>query len=166
MKIAYTHYYLARYEQDHDAKHEHMLLANLSAILHEHVRLQPYIRGAMPGPLRRLVTAHLLEFDLGPYDHEVDKDVQPWQGASFPETLTELVNSDLVNFLSGEGGWDRTPNELAGSRATDWSNIRDRMNFIVDLFRSRHLDEGLFEDPFTEAQRRDVLAGAVPACPL
>jgi len=40
------------------------------------------------------------------------------------------------------------------------------MNFIVDLFRSRHLDEGLFEDPFTEAQRRDVLAGAVPAGPL
>jgi len=90
LKIAYTHYYLARYEQDHDAKHEHMLLANLSAILHEHVRLQPYIRGAMPGPLRRLVTAHLLEFELGPYDHEVDKDVEPWQGASFPETLTEL----------------------------------------------------------------------------
>lgn len=166
LKRAYTHYYYARYEPDRDAKHEHMLFANYAAILHEHVRLQPYIRGAMPGPLRRLVTAHLLEFELGSYEHQVDEDVERWKGASFPETLTHLDNRDLVSFLSGEGGWDRTPNDLAGSRASDWSDIRDRMNFIVDLFRSRHLDEGLFAAPFTDAQRREVLAGAVPAGPL
>ena len=71
-----------------------------------------------------------------------------------------------MGFLSGEGGWDRTPNDLVGSRAADWSNIRDRMNFIVDLFRSRHLDEGLFCDPFTDAQCRAVLAGTVPSGPL
>ena len=49
LKRAYTHYYLTRYEPERDAKHEHMLLANYAAILHEHVRLQPFIRGAMPG---------------------------------------------------------------------------------------------------------------------
>lgn len=163
---AYTHYYLARYETHCDARHEHMLLANYCAILHEHVRLQPYISGAMPGPLRRLVTAHLLEFELGEYKHEVGEDVEPWQGASFPETLAQLADEDLASFLSGQGGWDRTPNDLAGSRAVDWSNIRDRMNFIVDLFRSRHLDDGLFRAPFTKAQSRDVLAGNVPSGPL
>lgn len=164
LERAFTHYYLARYESDRDAKHEHMLLANYSAILHEHIRLQPYISGAMPGPIRRLVTAHLLEFEVGPYAHAVDEDVEPWQGtASFPETLAQLENQDLVSFLSGESGWDRTPDSLAGSSAVDWSDIRDRMNFIVDLFRTRHLDEGLFSEPFTEAQRQDVLAGVIPA---
>lgn len=166
LKRAFTHYYCARYEPARDAKHEHMLLANYAAILHEHIRLQPYITGAMPGPIRRLVTAHLLEFALGPYEHAVDEDVEPWQGANFPATLAHLENPDLVSFLSGEDGWDRTPDSLAGSRASDWSHIGDRMNFIVDLFRSRHFDEGLFSDPFTERQNRDVLAGVVPCAPL
>ena len=40
------------------------------------------------------------------------------------------------------------------------------MNFIVDLFRSRHFDPQLFSEPFTEAQRRDVIAGVVPPGPL
>lgn len=159
---AYSHYYRARYETDRDARHEHMLLANYSAILHEHIRLQPYINGAMPGPLRRLVTAHLLEFELGDYEHEVGEDVEPWQGAPYPQTLAHLADEELVEFLSGRDGWDRTPNDLAGSRAADWSNIRDRMNYIVDLFRSRHLDPGLFSEPFTPAQTREVLAGNVP----
>lgn len=166
LERAFTHYFRARHEPDRDAKHEHMLLANYCAILHEHIRLQPYITGAMPGLIRRLVTAHLMEFELGPYAHEVDRDVEPWRGASFPDTLSQLDNQDLVSFLSGEAGWDRTPDTLAGSGALDWSDIRDRMNFIVDLFRSRHLDEGLFSAPFTDAQRRDVLAGVVPPEPL
>lgn len=55
-----------------------------------------------------LVTAHLLEFELGPYEHAVDEYVEAWQGASFPGTLAQLENRDLVSFLSGEGGWDRT----------------------------------------------------------
>lgn len=162
LERAFTHYYRASHETDRDAKHEHMLLANYSAILHEHVRLQPYITGAMPGPIRRLVTAHLMEFELGPYVHEVDEDVEPWRGASFPDTLMQLDNQDLVTFLAGEAGWDRSPDTLAGSGAVDWSDIRDRMNFIVDLFRSRHLDEGLFAAPFTGAQQRAVLSGVVP----
>jgi hypothetical protein len=166
LRRAFTHYFHARYEADRDAKHEHMLLANYSAILHEHIRLQPYIAAAMPGPIRRIVTAHLLEFDLGAYGHAVDEDVEQWKGVAFPETLARLDNQDLVTFLTGESGWDRTPDDLSGSRAVDWSDIRDRMNFIVDLFRSRHLDEGIFNQPFTDAQRRDVLAGVVPPGPL
>jgi hypothetical protein len=153
---AFTHYYRARYEPDRDARHEHMLMANYAASLHEHIRLQPCITGAMQGPLRGMVTAHLLEFELGPYEHAVDEDVEAWQGAQ-PE------NQDPASFPSGESGWDRTPDSLTGSTAIDWSDIRDRMNFIVDLFRTRHLDEGLFSEPFTEAQRRDVLAGVVPS---
>ena len=162
LRSAYTHYYHARFETDRDARHEHMLLANYSAILHEHIRLQPYISDAMQGPIRRLVTTHLLEFELGAYQHEVGEDVEPLRGAPYPDTLMHLADGDLVDFLSGKDGWDRTPNDLTGSRAADWSNIRDRMNYIVDLFRSRHLDPGLFSEPFTPQQVRDVLAGNVP----
>jgi hypothetical protein len=38
----------------------------------------------------------------------------------------------------------------------------DRMNYICDLFRSRHFDPGLFSEPYTEAQRDEIAAGRVP----
>jgi hypothetical protein len=48
----------------------------------------------------------------------------------------------LAHYRSpGMGGWDRTPNDLGASQATNWADLSDRMNFIVDLFRSRHLAE-------------------------
>ena len=118
MERAFTNYYCARYEPDLDAKHEHMLMANYAAILHEHIRLQPYISGAMPGPIRRLVTAHLLEFELGAYQHAVDEDVEPWQGASFPASLAELENQDLVSFLSGEPDGTARPTIWRGAAPT------------------------------------------------
>lgn len=74
------------------------------------------------------MTAHLLEFALGRYEHAVDEDVEPWQGASLPETLAQLENQELASFLSGEGGWEGTPDLLSGSRAVDWSEIADRIN--------------------------------------
>ena len=52
---AFLHYYQASYEQNLDKKHEQMFLANCYAILHEHIRLEPYIQKAMPRLLRREV---------------------------------------------------------------------------------------------------------------
>lgn len=166
LRRAFTHYYLARFAPDANARHEHMLLANCTAILHEHHRLQPYISRAMPGPLRRQVTACLLDYRCGEEQFDVSDDLTPHAGEPFPETLARLENEELRAFLTGADGWDRTPDSLAGSRAADWSCLGDRMNYIVDLFRSRHLHPGLFVAPYTEAQRRQIMAGRVPAGPL
>ena len=162
---AFTHYYNARYEPDQDKKHEWMLLANCYAILHEHIRLEPYIAGSMPRLLRRWVTARLLNFYIGEDELRVGLDVPGEVDQSFPGTLRELDNPELLAFLEGDG-WDRTPNSLAGSQARDWADLRERMNFIVDLFRSRHLSPMLFAAPYTREQRAALLEGRIPTGPL
>jgi hypothetical protein len=40
------------------------------------------------------------------------------------------------------------------------------MNYICDLFRSRHFEEQLYASPYTDEQWETLLAGGVPAPPL
>ncbi len=166
LREAFTHYYLAGHERDLNARHEHMLYANLKAILHEHIRLQPYIAGAMPLPLRGWITSRLLNYQVGMQTLHVDEDILPWHDPAAPTTLRHLENPDLVSFLGGPQGWDRTPDSYVGSRAANWAEVRDRMNYICDLFRSRHFDPGLFAPPYDEQQRAEIEAGRVPPGPL
>ncbi len=163
---AFRHYWLARYEPDANVKHEHMLLANLQAILHEHVRLEPHIAGSIPRPLRRVVTMRMLGFRVGAEELRVSSDLTEAASPGAPESLRHITNADLSHFLAGPAGWDRTPDSLAGSGARDWTDIRERMNYIVDLFRSRHFDAGLFAAPYDERQRAAIHAGRVPPGPL
>jgi hypothetical protein len=57
---------------------------------------------------------------------------------------------------------DRTPNDTAGSAARDWGRLSDRMNLIVDLFRSRQQDRLLYDQPFTFMQVEAFRQGRVP----
>ncbi|HZS91419.1 MAG TPA: hypothetical protein VFE42_28495 [Chloroflexota bacterium] len=162
LKHAFTHYYQARHARDLDDKHQQMLLANLYTILHEHIRLQPYIAGAMPLLARRLITRRLLNFYAGLRKMSVGRDVVPLDGVDCPCTLRHVENAELLSFLNGPSGWDRTPDSLLGSHADNWADIRDRMNFICDLFRSYHVDPGLFGAPYTPAQCAQIEAGRIP----
>jgi hypothetical protein len=49
-----------------------------------------------------------------------------------------------------------------GSASVDWRILDDRMNFIVNLFRSRQQDLTLFGPPFTEEQTRVIEARGRP----
>jgi hypothetical protein len=158
---AYRHYDAASREPDADRRDEHMLLANLLAILHEHRRLEPYIDDSIPRPLRRFVTSRLLDFRVGPESMDVSRDVPAEAG--FPSTLRTVESSDLEEFLRE---WDRTPDTVDGSAAADWTKIADRMNFICDLFRTRQRDPELFAAPYPPRERDEILAGVVPAGPL
>lgn len=166
LRDAFREYWRARHEPDADMKHEHMLLGNLKAILHEHVRLEPYIGGAIPRPLRRVVTARLLDFRAGAEQLRVNRDVPLRDDPRDPLSLRRLTNPDLVAFLTGPAGWDRTPDSHDASGARDWANLADRMNYICDLFRSRHFEEQLYASPYTDEQWETLLAGGVPAPPL
>jgi hypothetical protein len=159
---AFLYYYQASHELNLDTKHEQMFLANCYAILHEHIRLTPFIRAAMPRVLSRFITVRLLRFKLGGEALQVGADILPESVDIFPETLRDLENPELIAFLQGIDGWDRTPNDLSDSHANDWANLKDRMNFIVDLFRTRHLSPNIFTPPFTKAQESDILAGRIP----
>jgi hypothetical protein len=165
LRGAYRHYYDASREADQDRRDELMLCANLLAILHEHERLEPYIDDSVPRPIRRFVTKHLLGFTVGAEAMKVGLDVPTRGPTPFPETLSTIENHELESLLTGPQGWDRTPNSVAGSGAQDWTKLSDRMNFIVDLFRSR-TDPNLFAAPFSSRQREMIIAGCVPGGPL
>ena len=166
LRGAYRHYYDASRETDRDRRDELMLYANLLAILHEHQRLQPYIAASVPRPLRRFVTKRLLGFSVGAEAMKVSIDV-PTRGASpFPDTLMTIEDPELESLLVGPQGWDRTPNSPAGSAAGDWTKLSDRMNFIVDLFRTRQADPMLFAPPYSFRQRETILSGRLPDGPL
>jgi hypothetical protein len=163
---AYCHYHAAICEADPDRRDEQMLCGNLLAIRHEHERLDPYIDTSVPHPLRQIVTKHLLSFAVGAEAMNVGGDVPSLGPAQFPETLQTIESPELDELLCGPHGWDRTPNTVAGSAARDWTNLSDRMNFIVDLFRSRQTDPNLFTSPYSAEQREMILAGHVPVGPL
>jgi hypothetical protein len=59
-------------------------------------------------------------------------------------------------------GLDRTPDDTAGSAARDWGSLEDRMNLIVDLFRTRQQDRLLYDQPFTFLQVDALQQGRVP----
>ncbi len=78
----------------------------------------------------------------------------------FPRDLMVIKNSELGSLLERV---DYTPDTVEGSAANDWGSIDDRMNFIVDFFRTRQQDPTLFEAPFTEAQIRLIRSNSVPS---
>ncbi len=145
---AFRHYEAARRAAEPKLKHEHALLANLLVILHEHIRLDPFIARALPRPLRRPVTRLRLRFRAGRERFDAGCDVPRCaDGAAAPPTLRQLALPELREFLHGAGGWDRTGGRLAGSGARDWTRLPDRRGYIVHLFRSRHLAPDLLAHP-------------------
>lgn len=160
---AYRHWFAAAHAEDPDARDENMLLGNLQAILHEHRRLEPYIDASIPRPLRRVITETLLRFSVGGEVLNVGQDVPASELKSYSLTLRTIENPELEAFLQR---WDRTPGTVAGSAASDWTRIEDRMNFIVDLFRTRQQDPHMLAPPYTDAQRDLVLAREIPPGPL
>jgi hypothetical protein len=55
--------------------------ANFDAVWHEHVRLQPYIAGAMPRGLRHVITRGLLDFRVGEHRCHVARGLVRGTGA-------------------------------------------------------------------------------------
>jgi hypothetical protein len=78
-----------------------------------------------------------------------------------PAALKNIATpDDLVNLLET---YDRARGATdVGSASVDWRVLDDRMNFIVNLFRSRQQDAELLGQPFSEAQRAEIEARRVP----
>ena len=60
------HFYLAAFDSnDLQAKRAAMIAGNCEIVYHEHIRLEPYIRGAMPFILRRCATRRWMTYKVG-----------------------------------------------------------------------------------------------------
>ncbi len=77
----------------------------------------------------------------------------------YAEALGDVRNPELVELL---GQFEPAPPAPDDCGASDWSDFRQRMHYIVHLFRSFHAREDLFGPPFTPEQVRSFTAGVVP----
>ncbi len=77
----------------------------------------------------------------------------------FPKELLEIEHPELEAMLAT---LDYTPNTTEGSAAKNWGDLGDRMNFVVDFFRTRQQDQRLFWQPFADEQVEVIRAGGLP----
>ena len=166
LRRAFTSYYRAALSDDPPTKQQHTYFANCLAILHEHIRLQPYIAGALPWIVRRCVTCRLMSYDVGPLKLAVGDDVPCLDGLAYPEALRTLTDPELIEFLFGPGGLDRGGNTLAGTATRDWTRLAQRMRYIVNLFRALHLHPDVVASPYTSQQFEQIRHGQIPPGPL
>ena len=157
LRQAFTQYYLARYAPDLKQKHEAAYFANCLAVLHEHIRLEPYIKKSMPLIIRKCATKRLMQFDVGSVCLKVSEEVPALDGVPFPDTLRDLSGRELADFLNGADGWG---GDLKKNPARDWTKIRERMRYIVQLFRALHLDQSVFAEPYSLATTADQSNGS------
>jgi len=165
LRRAFQQYETARLAEDPKVKHECNYFANCLSVLHEHIRLQPYISRSLPFLIRRCVTQRLMTYSVGEQLLAVHEDVPALDTVIFPPTLATIDSPETREFLNGPQGWDRGRGTLKNTRAKDWTNIRERMGYIVNLFRTRHLDANVVASPYSDEQLDEIAAGVVPAQP-
>ena len=109
---------------------------------------------------RELATRTLMRLELPDMTLRLGEDIPALTSErDFPPLLVRLEHPELVALMAE---LDRTPDDTAGSAARDWGSLSDRMNLIVDLFRTRQQDRLLYDQPFTFLQVDAFQEGRVP----
>jgi hypothetical protein len=77
----------------------------------------------------------------------------------YPDALRDLALAELEALIAR---FEPVPPALDDCGAQDWSELDQRMHYIVHLFRAFHEREDLFGAPFTPEQVERFRAGVVP----
>jgi len=80
-------------------------------------------------------------------------------GDAYPEALRVPANADLIELLAW---FEPAPPAPDRCGARDWSDLHQRMHYIVHLFCAFHLREELSRPPFTAEQVASFNRGIVP----
>jgi hypothetical protein len=78
---------------------------------------------------------------------------------AFPDALAEPADTDLIELLARYEPVPPAPDDCG---ARDWSELTQRMHYIVHLFRVFHLSEQLSSPPFTPEDVASFRRGVVP----
>ena len=184
LREALFHYYDAMFQPDPKRKAELMLLANFKVGLHEQIRLQPHIEGAMNAPVveglfdalgSRALATVAREPIMRAWRHFATRTVMRYRlpyGAvpvsgelpllptrrTYPDVLTNLDHPELRSVAQRYG--IASGPRLFKSR--DWANLEQRMTFIFELFRTRQKSLELFDPPFLHQQRLAIATDQLP----
>ena len=77
----------------------------------------------------------------------------------YPDVLDEPADAELTELLAQ---FEPVAPALDDCGARDWSDLHQRMHYIVHLFRVFHLTEELSRPPFTPEQVESFSRGVVP----
>jgi len=77
----------------------------------------------------------------------------------YPAELAEPTDPELKELLSR---FEPTPPARDDCGARDWSDLQQRMHYIVHLFCVFHLSEQLSKPPFDAAQEASIARGVIP----
>ena len=108
---------------------------------------------------RRVATRHLMNLTL-PHGQRLPlgEDLRASYGEPlFPASLVTLdAPPDLVELVKRFDRGAPRGNDDIDTGALDWANLPDRMNFILNLFRSRQQQVDLFGEPFEPTTRDSI----------
>jgi hypothetical protein len=181
LRQALVHYHDAMFQPEPKRKSELILLANFKVGLHEQIRLQPNIEGAMNTPVRegvfdhplgallrdptmrawrRFATKTMMRYRLpyGAVTVSGDLPMLP-TGQMWPDVLTTLEHPELRLVAERYG----TASDRRWLATRDWANLDERMTFIFRLFRSRQKSLELFDPPFQYEQRLAIAGDQLPS---
>ena len=100
------------------------------------------------GVFRGIATEHMMKLAVPGGALKLGNDLPPPKGMEstlFPPHLRTIQNPELKALLNK---LDHSPDSLKGTGAKDWSRLDQRMDYIIDLFRTRQSDPHLFDQPF------------------
>ena len=78
---------------------------------------------------------------------------------AYPAELAEPTDPELKELLAR---FEPVPPARDDCGARDWSNLHQRMHYIVHLFRVFHLSKQLSEPPFNAGQVATFSRGVIP----
>ncbi|MBI1277396.1 MAG: hypothetical protein GC179_04645 [Anaerolineaceae bacterium] len=105
---------------------------------------------------RLVITRYMMTLGL---PHDVILHLGQDVPAEFPESLRHISFADLQTLLTQI---DPTPDSTHDSGTVDWSQLPQRLHFIIDLFRCYQETSDLFDPPFTTEQVTSLKSGRLP----
>jgi hypothetical protein len=169
LEQAFIHFEHGLAERDADL----IVLANLEIALHEQSRLQPEIRAALDAatarlPLWKRILGWPLQRRLSRLSREIiTRELMVLNLAGTVLWLHENLvvagaapkSPELERLLAR---FEPVPPAVDDCGARDWSDLHQRMHYLVHLFRAYHDRAELAAPPFTPAQVERLRAGVLP----
>lgn len=147
------------------AAHERATAVSRGRVAETLHRVIDHVLAPFAGWLQRtwanVATRWLMRMDMPDRVLELGRDVShPELIDMFPPELDTIENPELRALLYE---LDFTPNTTRGSAAGNWGDLAERMNFVVDFFRTYQQDKTLLQAPFSDLQVEVIRSGGVPS---